>query len=248
MSDAAIVEQLRRRGLAAMAPDLAIAAMARTLDHDETFVAIADVDWQRFAPAYESARPRPLLHELPQVRRIREADQAAISGQGASALHTRLRDLSRGERHRALLQTVRAEAAAVLGHPSAEFVEPERAFRELGFDSATAIEMRNRLNASTGLRLSTTLIFDYPNALVLAEHLHDELFGPDELDDDARIRQALAEISPARLRAAGLLDALLRLADGTGDDAEPTAGEPDGTDLDGLDEDDLIRLALDSSR
>ncbi|MGW3892888.1 type I polyketide synthase [Micromonospora chokoriensis] len=248
MSDAVIVEQLRRRGLAAMAPDLAIAAMARTLDHDETFVAIADVDWQRFAPAYESARPRPLLHELPQVRRIRDADQAAIGGQGASALYTRLRDRSRGERHRALLQTVRAEAAAVLGHPSAESVEPERAFRELGFDSATAIEMRNRLNASTGLRLATTLIFDYPSALVLAEHLHDELFGPDDLDDDARIRQALAAISPARLRAAGLLDAVLRLADGAVDDAEPAAGEPDGTDLDGLDEDDLIRLALDSSR
>ncbi|MCZ7373691.1 type I polyketide synthase [Micromonospora sp. WMMC250] len=248
MSDAAIVEQLRRRGLAAMAPDLAIAAMARTLDHDETFVAIADVDWQRFAPAYESARPRPLLHELPQVRRIRDADQAAIGGQGASALYTRLRDRSRGERHRALLQTVRAEAAAVLGHPSAESVEPERAFRELGFDSATAIEMRNRLNASTGLRLATTLIFDYPSALVLAEHLHDELFGPDDLDDDARIRQALAAISPARLRAAGLLDAVLRLADDAGDDTETAAGEPDGTDLDGLDEDDLIRLALDSSR
>ncbi|WP_172382406.1 type I polyketide synthase [Streptomyces sp. MNP-20] len=182
MAGAEAEEALRRVGVTAMEPGLAVAALAQAVAYDETFVAVADVDWERFAPAFTSVRPSPFLAGLPEVRRALEGPETAAAPTGAPAVAgsewaERLAALPVPERERVALDLVRAHAAAVLGYAGAEAVEPDRAFRELGFDSLTAVEVRNRLTAATGLKLPTTLVFDYPNARLLAAQLRREALG-----------------------------------------------------------------------
>ncbi|MEU0812582.1 SDR family NAD(P)-dependent oxidoreductase, partial [Streptomyces sp. NPDC005970] len=118
-----------------------------------------------------------LLRGLVRTTR-RVAASASVSASGAAAeLNRQLAAVAPAERPRILVDVIRAQAAAVLGHASADAVEARREFRALGFDSLTAIELRNRLNTATGLRLPSTLVFDYPTPLVLADHLLSELVG-----------------------------------------------------------------------
>ncbi|MFE9769909.1 type I polyketide synthase [Streptomyces sp. NPDC005808] len=172
------VEQLERRGLTLMDPDTAIAAMDRALALGEACVTVADVAWDKFAPSFTALRPSRLLSELydPRPGRARAADQAPGGAEEASgALRARLESAPADEQRRILEELVRAEAAQVLGYASAHAVEPNRAFRDLGFDSVMGIELRNRLNDATGLDLESTIVFDEPSPETLAARIRHEL-------------------------------------------------------------------------
>ncbi|MGW0565646.1 type I polyketide synthase, partial [Streptomyces sp. NPDC003016] len=110
---------------------------------------------------------------------VRSRRAAAAAGGAAAGLVERLSVLTVVERQEVLLDLVRGQVALVLGHADANAVNPERAFRELGFDSLTAVELRNRLNTASGLRLSATMAFDYPTVQMLVDHLLEELLGSD---------------------------------------------------------------------
>ncbi|WP_169788991.1 type I polyketide synthase [Dactylosporangium aurantiacum] len=162
----------RRQGMLPMDPGKAISLLRRALDDGDTRIAVADIDWSRYAPAFTASRPSPALRDLPEA--APPADTTA--GQGVP-LGRELAGLPAAEREARVLRLVRRHAGAVLGFPDDTAVDPARAFRDLGFDSLTAVELRNRLGAATGLRLPVTLVFDHPTATALTRHLLGELVG-----------------------------------------------------------------------
>ncbi|MBB4689012.1 type I polyketide synthase [Amycolatopsis jiangsuensis] len=109
---------------------------------------------------------------------------------------SRVTALPAAERARAVVELVRGTAAVVLGHERTDAIDPRKGFIELGFDSLTAIELRNRLDAVTGMRLPATVIFDYPSVQVLADHLVAE--GPSPVEAQlAALEDVLRGLDPA---------------------------------------------------
>ncbi|MGW3572305.1 SDR family NAD(P)-dependent oxidoreductase, partial [Streptomyces sp. NPDC000941] len=177
----AMADGLKRRGLRFLAPERAMAELRRAVVHGDTTVTVADVDWDRYLPVFTSVRPSPLLGDLPEAREQARAQAgerpASETAGGASELAQRLHGRTEAEQERLLTSLVRAEAAVVLGHASADGVPEERAFRDLGFDSLTAVELRKRLVTLTGLNLPSTTAFDYPSPLALARQLRTLILG-----------------------------------------------------------------------
>lgn len=177
MVDADSDTYLRRMGVSAMDPRLAVHTLRQALDDGDEHLVVADIDWARFAPVLAMARPRPLLRAIPEAQ-----PRSAAPGPGEHAAEpaendfpARLATMTDAEQTRHLLDLVRGQAAALLGHEDASAVGPRRAFKELGFDSVVAVDFRNRLGATTGLRLPATVVFDYATPQALATHLRSLL-------------------------------------------------------------------------
>jgi NADP-dependent 3-hydroxy acid dehydrogenase YdfG/acyl carrier protein len=114
--------------------------------------------------------------EVPALMRglIRVPSRSGETAAGGSLVR-RLAGVPEGERERVVLELVRSQAATVLGHASLQNIHPQQAFKDVGFDSLAAVELRNRLSTATGLRLPATLVFDHPNPTALGRHLLDQI-------------------------------------------------------------------------
>ncbi len=170
--DEVALTRMRRVGLAALSSEEGLALFDAARRVDRAVVLPMRLDTAALRSQSGSGVPA-LLQGLirPRARRLSKA------GAGAEALAQRLAGLSEVEQDRVLLELVRSEVAIVLGHAGLDLVESDQTFGDLGFDSLTAVELRNRLNAVTGLRLPATLVFDYPTSTRLASYLRTAVLG-----------------------------------------------------------------------
>jgi polyketide synthase 12 len=243
------IARLARLGVAALSDELELFDAARA--SAEAVVVPTKLDMPALRASAEAGTLAPLMRDLVRGRQRRERDTGR-------SLEQQLAGVPEEDRETAVLDVVSAQIATVLGHDSADAVDPERKFKELGFDSLSAVELRNRLAQVSGMRLPSTLIFDHPSPIAVTRYLLGTLSPPPAADGEAsgqasedEIRAVLASISMEELRDAGLLDPLVRLAGANGEKngekagpngekAEPAQTQP--ADVDELDVDELVRM------
>ncbi|WP_432040585.1 KR domain-containing protein, partial [Streptomyces cucumeris] len=220
--------RMARSGIAAMPGERALELLDAACWHGDPQPAAVQLDVRALA-----AQP---ADTLPALLRALVADgtatrRTAATGRPAAGLVSRLAGLPPEEQHHVLLTLVRTQAAAVLGHSDIGAVSGDTPFKDMGFDSLTAVELRNRLSADTGLRLPATFVFRHPTPSAIAGELRGQLCPAGEaapapvFGELERLEAAMAAFAPddeARGRLAKRLETLLwRLTDGS---AETTAG------------------------
>ncbi|MFG2905899.1 type I polyketide synthase [Kitasatospora sp. NPDC048286] len=243
------VARMERFGLGALPSEAGLALFDAALAGGAAAYVPARLE---LAPIRGRARA---LGEVPTMFRglVRVPERrAAAAADGAADVRSfadRLAAAPAEERAGLVLDLVRAQTAAVLGHASREAVDGGNAFKELGFDSLTAVELRNRLNAATGLRMPATLIFDYPTPTALAGFVRRELAPRDEPEEDRsllaeldRLRFAMSTAEPDELerdRVTARLESLLAEWTGGGRDER---GGSDEVDLGAASDDEMFAL------
>ncbi|MFI0027706.1 beta-ketoacyl reductase, partial [Streptomyces virginiae] len=168
--DATALRRLHRN-TGALSTEDGLALLDRALASHAPVLVPMPLDLARTRARSRTEGVPPLLRALVRALPRQAADAAPAPAAEAYA------GLTPEEVRERMLALVREQAAATLGHQGAGAVEPHRAFKELGFDSLTAVELRNRLAAATGLRLPATTVFDHPTPLALTDHLVDRLGG-----------------------------------------------------------------------
>ncbi|MDX3233989.1 type I polyketide synthase, partial [Streptomyces sp. ME19-01-6] len=186
--------RITRSGLAPLATGDALALFDAALVGDRPSVVPARLDLRGLS-AVET--PAPLFSRIVPAR---TAPRRTPGAERAADLRTRLAAQDAAEQRDTLLAIVRAHTAAVLGHDTAAAVRPDSAFRELGFDSLAAVELRNRLQATAALPLPATVVFDHPTPAALADQLRTQLCPDAPSSAAATATAALAEL--ARLESA----------------------------------------------
>ncbi|MFG2848863.1 SDR family NAD(P)-dependent oxidoreductase, partial [Kitasatospora sp. NPDC048296] len=234
------VSRLARLGFAPMDSNTGLALFDAALAADAATVYPVELDLTALQEQRASGTLPGLLRTLvrgPGRRQALNAAAGAAALDDAELLRRRLSGLSAAGQEKLLVELVCSHVAAVLGHGTGAAIDAERSFKEIGFDSLTAVELRNRLNTATGLRLSATLVFDYPMPSAVAGHVLEELVraglattGPSLMNLD-ELESALATAPPSdevRAQLRKRLQDLLARVDGKEPGEEtPEAGQTD---------------------
>jgi polyketide synthase 12 len=237
--------RMSRLGMHAMSGEQGLALLDAAYRHGDPHLVAAGLDTAALTAQPAEALPPPLRG----LAGGTGGRPAAANDQRPVDWTSKLTGLPAAEQQRTLLTLVRTQAATVLGHPDPDAVPADAAFKELGFDSLTAVELRNRLGAATGLRLPAALVFRHPTPAAIAGHLREQLCpaGADlpVFGELASLESALAELGPdpeVRDRLTKRLETLLwRLSDGaatTGDSDDTT----DDEDLASASDDEMFEL------
>ncbi|MFJ1766975.1 SDR family NAD(P)-dependent oxidoreductase [Amycolatopsis sp. NPDC088138] len=211
-AEGGMAENVHHKGLRPMTPEAGAEEFMNAIAADDVTVTVADIDWPTF---FEDFRAAPALVELPRPETKQETPD----------LRAQLTGLIEPEQRRLLLQLARETVARVLGHPDVSKIGADRAFTELGFDSLTAVELRNRLDAATGLAVPATLVFDHPTPQALAAYLWQELAGGADDDVDGLLDTLEAALSRLDADSEEHARALTRLADLARPDFKPSSDD-----------------------
>jgi polyketide synthase 12 len=192
--------RMRRRGLVPLAPNDALALLDTALGRPDPLLVPVHLDTSSVGTHGEAppAMLRGMVRAAPRPRAAAAAPTGAPSS--GTTLEQRLASLPESERERALLDLVRAEIASVLDLGRPESLGPDRPLKDLGLDSLVAVELRNRLQNVTGLRLPSTLLFDYPTPGALATMIRGEL----------KFETSASTINPAVATELDRLETMLR--------------------------------------
>ena len=189
--------RLRRGGLADMGADEGLALLDAAAARDEAQVVAARVDVHGLRARATRGEDVPAVWRSLTGTPVRRAAAAAPAVVAAETLRQQLAVLLPADQEQRVLDLVRAHEAAVLGHASAAAIDPGRTFREMGFDSLAAVELRNRLAAVTGLRLPATLIYSCPTPGALAAYLRSHPRLASKRTTDQKLLQELDRLKPA---------------------------------------------------
>ncbi|WP_329093498.1 type I polyketide synthase [Streptosporangium sp. NBC_01469] len=188
------LRRIARTGVLPMEAEEGLALFGAALGLDRPLLLPARLDLARI-------RVRAATEEVPPILRglVRTPARRAAGPDGGQVLARRMAAETGQARDRLMLDEVRSHIAAVLGHEDRESIEPGRGLLDLGFDSLSAVELRNRLGAASGLRLPATLVFDFPSASAIAGYLLRELSGDvtePALDVEiAKLESALTDVA-----------------------------------------------------
>jgi acyl transferase domain-containing protein/acyl carrier protein len=184
--------RMARAGLGALADAEGLALLDAAVGTADALLVPARLDIARLR-GHGAAVP-PLLSGL--VRQVRQAGGRRQDGaSGPGDLAARLAGLTEAEQDAALLQIVLTQTALVLGMAGPDAVDASRPFRDLGFDSLAAVELRNQLVVACGLPLPATVLFSYPNPAALAAYLRARTVKDE--GDHPHVRKALDDLKSA---------------------------------------------------
>ncbi|WP_281176187.1 type I polyketide synthase [Streptomyces hokutonensis] len=239
--------RMSRGGLVGLGEGEGMALLDAALSAGSEVLVLARFDFGVLRGQAVSGELPVLLRNL--VRVPRRVVESGVE-EGGPVLARRLAALTETEQLNQLLDLVRGNAAAVLGHATVDSIKATQQLKEVGFDSLTAVELRNRLTEATGVRLPATLVFDHPTPAALAEHLRDRLDiadsapTPTVLLELATLEKALATATvnadvhgkvSARLQV--LVDRWDSLLGDAGDD-----GEAEKVDIESATDDEIFEL------
>ena len=238
------LRRMSRGGIRPLSPEVGMRLFDAALAQGQALTVPAKLDLAALR-VQGDALP-PVLSRLVDRPQASPAEVQPETDADAADFARRFADLPEPERTQSLLDAVRGVVGAVLGLEDADAVAADRAFKDLGFDSLLSVELRNRLGSLTGIGLPTSLAFDYPTPGEVAAFIAERL-APAESEEDG-IRRLLNGIPTNTLRASGLLDLLLDLANGPngpeGPNGPDSAAPPDPfADIDAMDAAELLRLA-----
>jgi acyl transferase domain-containing protein/acyl carrier protein len=170
-----VLAALEQRGVRALLPDEAIAALELLLGSQAEQAIVADVDWPRFCSIYETGGARPLVSEMP------HATEAA-AGAAEAGFPEELKTAPVRERRRMIQRRLQELVAQTLGFDAPESVDPTKGFFDLGMDSLMTVALRSRVQQVFGLLLPSSSTFNHPSVVALTAFLVDELSLGEEVE------------------------------------------------------------------